>query len=44
MPTASTIAPIVDFPLVYHASPCFGDPSLLDAPRLALPCKPALNS
>ncbi len=44
MPTASTVASVVDFPLVYYAGPCLGDPSLLDAPRLALPRRPALNS
>ncbi len=43
MPTASTIAPIVDFPLFYYAGPCLGDPSLLDAPRPALPYRPAIN-
>ncbi len=43
MPTASTIASIVDFPLIYYAGLCLGDLSLLNALRLALPRKPALN-
>ncbi len=43
MPTASTVAFVVDFPLVYHAGPCLGDLSLLDALRPALPRRPALN-
>ena len=43
MPTASTVALVVDFPLVYHAGLCLGDLSLLDALRPALPRRPALN-
>ena len=43
MLTASTIAPIVDFPLVYYAGLYLSDLSLLDAPRSALPRRPALN-
>ncbi len=43
MPTASTIALVVDFPLVYYAGLCLSDPSLLDALRPALPRRPALN-
>ncbi len=43
MPTAFTVVSIVDFPLVYHAGLCLGDPSLLGALRPALPRKSALN-
>ncbi len=43
MPTASTIALVVDFPLVYYIGLCLSDLSLLDALRLALPRRLALN-